>query len=108
MRPIDADKILYFEAITDTFEPSGEFYARREDIRAMPTIKPESQWIPCSERLPEEWGDYLVTKKMTGCYFEEYQTTDIAYYDRNGFHKADTVIAWMPLPEAYREEGEKE
>lgn len=48
-RCIDADKIPYVQAITDTFEPSGKFYARREDIAAMPTIEPErkrGKWIP--------------------------------------------------------------
>lgn len=65
--------------------------------------KPKQQWIPVSERLPEECGDYLVTKKTIGWNCEEYQTNDIAYYDSDGFHKADTVVAWMPLPEPYKE-----
>ena len=41
--------------------------------------EPEPQWIPCSERLPEEEEDFLVT---------------------------DEVIAWMPLPEPYRKDGD--
>ena len=56
-------------------------------------------WIPCSERLPEERQEILAT------------TTDNAWGDvviiRNYYkemHKS--VIAWMPLPEAYRE-GER-
>ena len=70
-------------------------------------LRSESGWIPCSERLPGKWGDYLVTKKEIGWNCEEYQANDIAYYDREGFHKANTVLAWMPLPEPYRR-GEEE
>ena len=27
--------------------------------------RPHVEWIPCSERLPEEIGDYLVTEKIS-------------------------------------------
>ena len=80
-------------------------------------------WIPCQERLPEEHiGFYLVTvqkRRITtlnviGCEDTVYDI-DIARWDydrrapQRGYHwcKADKVIAWMPLPEPYREEGEK-
>lgn len=65
----------------------------------------EQRWIPCSERLPEEYGEYLVTKRTIGWNCEEYDSNDIAYFDSDGFHKADKVTAWMPLPEPW-EEGE--
>ena len=88
-----------------------------------PSAQPEPQWIPCSERLPEEHiGFYLVTiqkRRITalnvvGCDNMVYDI-DIARwdYDRRvpqcGYHwcKADKVIAWMPLPEPYREDGEE-
>ena len=67
----------------------------------------EDEWIPCSERLPEEYGEYLVTKRTIGWNCEEYGSNDIAYFDSDGFHKADKVTAWMPLPEPYKG-GEKE
>ena len=60
-----------------------------------------THWIPCSERLPDEFGEYLVTKKAIGWNCEEYNSNDIAYFDNEGFHKADKVLAWMPLPEPY-------
>lgn len=68
------------------------------------TPKTEQRWISCSERLPEEYGKYLVTKHTFGWNREEYVSNDIAYFDNDGFHKADTVIAWMPLPEPYKAE----
>ena len=85
-----------------------------------PTIEPEQRWIPCSDRLPEEHiGFYLVTvqkRRITtlnviGCDDTVYDI-DIARWDydrrapQRGYHwcKADKVIAWMPLPEPWREE----
>lgn len=105
MRPIDADKIPYVEAVKDTLEPSGKFYARREDIRALPTIEPEQHWIPCSERLPERGGRYLISA-LDGI---NRRTTVAPYLPRckawtmTGHMAYWRVIAWMPLPEPYAE-----
>lgn len=63
----------------------------------------EPQWIPCSERLPEKLGEYLVTVKTVGWNQKETTEIDIAYWDDlEGFHKAEKVIAWMPLPEPWK------
>ena len=54
------------------------------------------KWIPVNKKLPDKNGDYLVTTR--GNYND---IIDIAYY--NGiWHKANKVIAWMPLPEPYK------
>ena len=66
----------------------------------------QPQWIPCSERLPDEFGEYLVTKKAIGWNCEEYNSNDIAYFDNEGFNKADKVLAWMPFPKPYGGESE--
>lgn len=56
-------------------------------------------WIPVSKQLPKADGMYLVT--TTGTYND---VVDIAYYYKDiGFHKASKVLAWMQLPEAYKE-----
>ena len=71
----------------------------------------ETQWIPCSERLPEDESYILVS-------FENSTMPDIARYEENDeggtFYPGDDeksyssygffVNAWMPLPEPYREE----
>lgn len=79
--------------------------------------RPHGEWIPCSERLPKEkinpntkdfeevlcttlWGDVRPYKygKPIG--------HDKAHF-WHGFGIMDKdVIAWMPLPEPYKEEGE--
>ena len=80
-------------------------YEERED--AKDTNVP-GKWIPCSERLPEVDGMYTTTlsgelvgtdKPFVGqSYFED------GYWEEDG----DCVIAWMPLPEPYREVTDEE
>lgn len=85
----------------------------------------EAEWIPCSERLPEL---HPVTYHDPVTLFSQYKisypvlaTVDgevlIAEYEddldgRTAWMAADTemklnVIAWMPLPKPYREDGEE-
>ncbi len=73
----------------------------------------EQRWIPCSERLPDQDGKYLVTV---------YCTKDISFVDTFDYmpisdgwvdHKTAVdwngyVLAWMTLPKPYKEEGEVE
>ena len=76
-----------------------------------------TEWIPCSERMPDaEYGegDSVLCCTETGLMY-------ILYWDggnwcvptgephiwvnhKTGWH--DRVIAWMPLPEPYREDSE--
>lgn len=76
------------------------------------------QWIPCSERLPNaECGE----SNSVLCQLEN-DTMKVLYWDggnwcnptgelyhsvnhKNGWH--NRVIAWMPLPTPYREEGDE-
>ena len=62
------------------------------------------QWIPCSEKLPEEDGDYLVTFSLMGVNFP----IEVCAYEDGKWDKYlyDGVLAWMPLPKPY--EGRKE
>ena len=71
----------------------------------------ETQWIPCSERMPEDESYILVS-------FENSTMPDIARYEENDeggtFYPGDEeetyahygliVNAWMPLPESYKGE----
>lgn len=92
-----------------------------QQILAMPSVTPqEPRWIPVSERLPEESGEYLVSGIDDED--ENYKYVNLAYYahlnDYDDIYEGqwqdliidEKVIAWMPLPEAYTggmEEGQK-
>lgn len=64
-------------------------------------------WIPCSERLPEEYGEYLCCDKY-GNYIIGYPTARVSsddYYVETENEIMNDCIAWKPLPPAYKEEG---
>ena len=125
MRLIDADAIVY-ESIDscdtgryERYYGTGINAVRKEDIDEMPTIYPEPHWIPCSERLPEEYADVLVWFEYYryGDYNCMYSTHGIGTYSKryNSWminHETGwrdlRVFAWMPLPSPYQPEEESE
>jgi len=77
-----------------------------EEINKMPTIEPQ-QWIPVTERLPEENGLYIVTE--IGRWVAPVETRYFNVREESGFwsgHPGDKVLAWMPLPTPYRKDGD--
>ena len=60
------------------------------------------EWIPVSERLPDEDGEYMVTQKngSVGRYVFNRNGNSAEYFKR-------CALAWMPLPEPYREGSEE-
>lgn len=59
------------------------------------------EWIPCSERLPNESGWYVIS--VVG--FEN--ITDVSYFYSDESKWSDvshtqSVVAWMPLPTPYK------
>ena len=75
-------------------------------IVELPSAQPEQRWISCSERLPEHGGRYLISV-LDGI---NRRTTVAPYLPRckawtmTGRMAYWKVIAWLPLPEPYREE----
>lgn len=67
------------------------------------SITPQIRWIPVSEKIPNKYGDYLVTFRISFMNFIEVCTFNKAGWDKGGY---DEVIAWMPLPKPYEESEE--
>ena len=67
------------------------------------------KWIPVSERLPErEYENYLVSTSEGEVDIGAYDSTKgWSLCDVNGIYfpqyKGIEIVAWMPLPEAYKE-----
>lgn len=63
------------------------------------------KWIPCSERLPEEKGRYLITTKRFGDFVVDWNIFMIGTkIIQEGWLYSGDVIAWMPMPEPYKGE----
>lgn len=74
----------------------------------------EPQWIPCSERLPKA-GEYVGNVAKYYLVQNEYGDMLVARYTHSGDWEQiyqlklcdDEIVAWMPLPEPYKKEGEE-
>ena len=61
----------------------------------------KAQWIPCTEKEPEEGKRYLVTAKYNGGLIVD--TDDYYSYGWDDWH--DAVVAWAEMTEPYKEES---
>lgn len=66
----------------------------------------ESGWIPVSEGLPEVSGTYQVTCMDGRIYRSTYAKfqSKLKRWELTGARSYWKVIAWMPLPEPYKED----
>ena len=118
-RLIDADALLKNWCASECRKKPNceEDCAVYDAVMNAPTIEAESHWIPCSERLPEENGTYLVyapdyrggssrgKEWHDGIMFAIFKagkwSIEHGYYSR-----PNCVIAWMPLPKPYGAEND--
>ena len=80
-------------------------------LRKAPTVQLEPHWVLCSERLPEENGQYLITikyKHVNDSYEDVYTEHgewldgkwDMFCFGHCG--EVEDIIAWLSLPEPYK------
>ncbi len=124
MRLIDADALLAERKKSVYYHlPNGDIAIPIIDIEHAPTVKPEPQWILCSERLPDEKDAGFALKKLGIEKRSEYvlvtvdingeRVTDMAcMYDdkwkwimKHAFPDFK-VVAWMPRPKPYVGRGQ--
>lgn len=91
----DAERMAYMQGYKAGIEKG-----KKEMLGYYPQTR---KWIPCSERLPEEYGVYLVTNEEGSVF--EYDYSDLTVHNGKWSFMGINVIAWMPLPEPYREEA---
>ena len=136
MRLIDADALKkHIDKLPAL--PDGNFAGNHSALKALvnmqPTIKPSpnssespNNWIPCSERMPDE-HEWLGTKEFGTTISDEvyvtfetpkgerfckhlnFQNKKLSDYDQHTidvFYKGSKPIAWMPLPEPYEPKEE--
>ena len=86
------------DAIDAIMGKTNDSIVEAQAIDILCDLPSAQQWTPISERLPEEqqivvtyqkWGEYKLNLIIDGTEW---------YWDG--------VVAWMPLPEPYREEAE--
>lgn len=79
----------------------GLAYAAHEIID-MPSA---TGWIPVSERLPEKRRNVLITDRKITAEGEYVGNGLWCQYRWSAWR--NSVVAWMPMPEPYREDGEE-
>lgn len=111
-----SDKSKIYDYIKRTINPYGKPFegtAYELGLKIMDYIEnmddeKENGWIPVSERLPEKHKDVITTVKYSGfmgMYGRWLKTAFIdGYGEWNGECIGGEVIAWMPLPEPYKED----
>lgn len=69
------------------------------------SARPEQQWILCSERLPKD-GKWCLFTDGVNISVERYKADAIDHFFPQGrWFSLEDAVAWMPLPEPYREES---
>lgn len=88
----------------------GEFEKIVEPLRHLFYNRPQGEWIPCSEKLPEKDGSYLVYMSWN------YRSMDVLMWsdgwnctrringevNRESEMDEEIIIAWMPLPKPWK------
>ena len=116
MRLIDADAFdervrvaggMSEDELTDDFKDGVQ--AVLYMLSNQPTITPEPHWIPVTERLPEKNGEYIVTIQCEHVDGWDDYVTGFAEWDVDDWHLVSyypgqiKVVAYMPLPEPFKE-----
>ena len=104
------DRIRVTEYVESSYVDCVDIEALRMAIKALK--QPEPQWIPCSERLPEDDTLMLVNyidsrPDAVDIWIGWHEMENVWYIDGEAHSSefGNEVIAWMPLPKPW--EGER-
>lgn len=104
----------FYEKSDGNLQGYLEFNQLAEWLKELKQLKEQTQWIPVSERLPEKNRAVLtyVDTGMTKTYCLAYWNDRVKGWEEwIGYRMLETemeykVLAWQPLPEAYKKGGE--
>ena len=107
IRELREDKALYETDNCHAGDGSPDGDLLEAIDMAIEALSAEAEWIPCSDRLPSESGDYLCTITLyAGATYTEVLTFHKGRFyeddDEWGTTYHDDVLAWMPLPKPYK------
>lgn len=80
-----------------------------ETIQELPPVtpQPKTEWIPCSERLPEIHQDVLLTLRSLEIEVGYRAVAEPYFFCHGGYIEPQNVLAWQPLPEPCKPESEE-
>lgn len=98
----------------------NERTAFKHDVYNAPSAQPEQRWVPIKFMMPTVGRDVLVSYHFKGQsefleFFPPHDGVKVTYWTGVANHgkpefaemgENTEVLAWMPLPEPYREENE--
>ena len=116
------DDLISRKAAINAMDCVTDSICAQQAIDALTNLPSAERWIPVTERLPEKYGQYLVTfipsggtlwtKVLIARYSDLMGIAKPSFHigevGKNSFTNiSEQVIAWMPLPEPYKG-GEQE
>lgn len=105
---IDEKKLI--ESLRSSLNTGRETFPLDMIIDCIEEQPKVGEWIPCSERLPEESGTYIVNaieNHIVHVTFAKWMPR-MKRWNLSGSRSYWKVTAWMPLPKPYRPEKESE
>lgn len=95
----ESEDAMAYDIIIDAFNDAIKYRTKCE-LEG----KAEEKWIPTSERLPED-GTWNIWQSKTGALsIERYKEDAYDHFSPSGrFFQLEDAVAWMPLPERYKE-----
>lgn len=85
-----------------------EYIYKGKTLRQLIDALAQSKWIPVSERLPQPGQEVICQCRADMIKVLKLDANFDWYQDAEHCYMGGFVVAWMPLPKAYKAEGENE